>query len=480
MAATLDELNEKIAKLTNAIQEKSAAGQDPKTTLKWDDIKKDFEAEVNSLVEKQVQAKLDAAPQRRGVAGDPILSPEAAELLKGNRYAKMVRGFERDGIHKSAGITLKPVDLAIAALMMDSQVKRYRAGMDMGDAPKPMSSDLKAALKAMDSTTANAGDELVPTNLMPQLWEDFFLASKVVSLFPRVAMPTNPFDVPIGLGAVTWRKGAQNSATTQSNPNTNKVTLTATELVTEQAWSYTLEEDAVIAMAPAIRARLAQSGAEIMDDFAINADSTVTATGNINLDDATPASDAYYVSDGQDGIRHQYLVDNSGGVGVDENGALEDATIIGELADMGKYAADPMNLAFICDVSTYLAGFLSAASGAPGANVITMDKFGAGALVMTGQLASYRGIPIVVSASMPLTEADGKVSATGSNNAKGQIAIVNRSMWNIGFRRNLLIETDRDIQRRQYIMVTSLREAIGAWGTRSSNLHTGGIYNITV
>lgn len=33
MAATLDELNEKIAKLTNAIQEKSAAGQDPKTSL---------------------------------------------------------------------------------------------------------------------------------------------------------------------------------------------------------------------------------------------------------------------------------------------------------------------------------------------------------------------------------------------------------------------------------------------------------------
>lgn len=480
MAATLDSVLEGITKLTNTIQEKSAAGQDPKTTLKWDDVKKDFETHINDMVAAQVKEKLDAAPQRRGVAGDPILSPEAAELLKGNRYAKMVRNFEREGIHKSAGITLKPVDLAIAALMMDSQVKRYRAGMDMGDVPRPMSSDLKAALKAMDSTTAGSGDELVPTNLMPQLWEDFFLASKVVSLFPRVAMPTNPFDVPIGLGSVTWRKGTQNLATTQSNPNTSKVTLTATELVTEQAWSYTLDEDAVIAMAPAIRARLAQSGAEIMDDFAINADSTSAATGNINLDDAAPAADAHYLSDGQDGIRHQYLVDNTGGVGVDENGALEDATIIGELADMGKYAADPMNLAFICDVSTYLAGFLSAASGAPGLNVITMDKFGAGALVMTGQLAAYRGIPIVVSASMPLTEADGKVSTTAANNVKGQLAIVNRTMWNVGFRRNLLIETDRDIQRRQYIMVTSLREAVSAWGTRSTNVHTGGIYNITV
>ena len=478
MTATLDSVLEGLTKLTNTIQEKSAAGGNPKTELQWDEVQKQFGEQLNALVEKQVQAKLDAAPQRRG--GDPVLSDDAHALLKNNRYAKAVQNFAREGIHKQNGITLKPVDLAIAALMMDTQLKRYRAGMDLGDAPKPMSNDLKAALKAMDATTAGSGDELVPTNLMPQLWDDFFLASRVVGSLQRIDMPTNPFDIPLGLGSVTWRKGVMNSATTQSNPGTNKVTLTATELVTEQAWSYTLEEDAVVAMAPAIRARLAQSGGEVMDDFALNADSTASATGHINLDDSTPAADSYYLTEGQDGIRHQYLVDNTSGVGTDENGALEDATLVTEMAAMGKYAADPMNLMFVCDIKTYLAGFLSAASGAPGLNVITIDKAGPSALVMTGQLASYRGVPIVVSASMPLTEADGKCSVTAASNTKGQIAIVNRSMWYVGFRRNLMIEADRDIQRRQYIMVTSLREAIGAWGTRSTNTHTGGIYNITV
>lgn len=478
--ATLDQVMENIAKLTSTIQEKSSAGSNPKTELQWDDVKRDFETELNALVEKQVQEKLAAAPQRRGQAGDPVLSPEAAEQLKGNRYAKMVRNFERYGFHKSGGLTLKPVDLAIAALMMETQVKRYRAGLDLGDAPKPMSSDLKAAIKAMDSTTAGSGDELVPTSLMPQLWDDFFLASRVVSALQRIDMPTNPFDIPLGLGSVTWRKGSENSATTQSNPSTAKVTLTATELVTEQAWSYTLDEDAVIAMAPAIRARLAQSGGEIMDDFALNADATATATGNINLDDATPAADSYYLSAGQDGIRHQWLVDNATPLGLDENGALTDASLVLELAAMGKYAVDPTKLFFVCDVKTYLAGFLDATSGAPGANTITIDKFGSDATVMTGQLAAYRGIPIIVSASHPLGEADGKVSTTTANNTKGSLSIVNRMMWYVGFRRNLMIEVDRDIQRRQYIMVTSLRQAIGAHGTRSSATHTGGIFNITV
>ena len=479
MSATLDTVNENIAKLTAAIQAKNGEGQNPKTAMQWDDVKKDFEQHINDLVAEQVKAKADAAPQRPQ-GGDPILSPEAAQLLKGNRYAKMVRDFERDGVHKQGGQTLKPADLLIAAMMYQGQEKHYKAGFSSGEPPRPMSTDLKAALKAMDSTTAGNGDEIVPLNMAGQLWDDFFLASRVVSALQRIEQPTDPFDIPLGLGSVTWRKGAQNTAVAQANPATVKVTLTSTELVTEQAWSYTLDEDAVVAMAPAIRARLAQSGGEIMDAFALNADATAAATGNINLDDATPDADAYYLTNGQDGIRHQWLVDNSGGVGADENGALTDATLVIELAAMGKYAIDPTRLMFVCDVSTYLAGFLDATSTAPGANVITMDKFGAGAIVMTGQLAAYRGIPIIVSASHPLTEADGKVSTTAGNNTKGSISIVNRMMWYVGFRRNLLIEVDRDIQRRQYIMVTSLREAVGAHGVRATNTHTGGIFNITV
>jgi hypothetical protein len=53
-------------------------------------------------------------------------------------------------------------------------------------------------------------------------------------------------------------------------------------------------------------------------------------------------------------------------------------------------------------------------------------------------------------------------------------------MWYVGFLRELLIEVDRDIQKRQYIMVTSLREAVGCHGTRASATHTAGIRNILV
>jgi hypothetical protein len=141
--------------------------------------------------------------------------------------------------------------------------------------------------------------------------------------------------------------------------------------VTEINWSYTLQEDSIVALMPAARARLALSGAEVIDAFVLNADATNAATGNINLDDASPADDSYYLSEGQDGLRHQWLVDNASQAVNAGGDALADADVVGALARMGKYAVDPGRVAILCDVSTYLKGFLGDLEG-----VQTLDLFG--------------------------------------------------------------------------------------------------------
>jgi HK97 family phage major capsid protein len=454
-----------MAELTNAV--KSANGN-PKVNLQWDDVQKAFGNQIEALVAAQVAEQMSKAPAFR-LPGAPV---GAAGVLEGNRYQRMAKSFSAGGVHREAGLAYRPVDLMIAATILEGQMKHWSPAMS-GQAA-PASDDLRAAIKALTSTGSGTGDELVPTGMASQLWDDIFLASRIAATMVRIDMPTNPFDVPLGLGSVTWRKGTENTATTASDPATAKSTLTATELITEQNWSYTLDEDAAVAMAPAIRSRLAQSGAEIIDSFALNADATNAGTGNINLDDADPDDASYYLSSGQDGLRHLWLVDNTGQGNSAGGDALADGDILAALADMGKYAVDPAQCVLVCDIATYLNGFLGLT------NVVTVDKFGPSAVVLTGQLASYRGIPIIVSASAPKTEADGKVSTTAGNNTLGQITVFNRNMWYVGFRRQLMMETDRDIQKRQYIMVTSLREAVAAHGTRSSATHTAGIYNILV
>jgi hypothetical protein len=111
-------------------------------------------------------------------------------------------------------------------------------------------------------------------------------------------------------------------------------------------------------------------------------------------------------------------------------------------------------------------------------NVVTVDKFGPQATILTGQLANYAGIPVVVTSAIVEAEDDGFVSTTAGNNDEGTIAIVHRDMWRVGFRRQLLIELDRDIQKRSLIMVASFRIAVACRGTRASATHTAGIHGI--
>ena len=326
--------------------------------------------------------------------------------------------------------------------------------------------------KALTATGAGTGDEYVPTGMAASLWNDFFIASRVASQFDVVQMPTDPWDWPLGWGDGTWRKGTQNTATTVSDPATAKSTMTATEQVLEYNFSYSLDEDSVVAVMPSLRAQIARDGAEQIDRFVMNADSTNSGTGNINLDDADPDDDSYYLTSGQDGLRHQIIVDNTAQA-VDINTTLTDALTRTAIGKLGKYATDLNRLVLFCNPKTYVLSMLGLT------NVATYDKFGPAAVVLTGQLANYSGIPVIPTSSIALAEDDGKVSTTANNNDEGTILIAHRDMWKVGFRRNLLLEMFRDVQKRSVILVASFRIAVAARGTRSTNTHTAGAFGIT-
>lgn len=439
MTDKIDELIREIAQLNETIREHKS---DP-ATLDMDALKTAF-AEVQAELIRRGQESRPSSP-------DDFVGPPEMRV-----YNPIVQ----EG--KFAG--LRAGDLAFTAMLL----KQARM---VSPQVKPPSEEL---MKALTATGSGTGDELVPTGWAAELWKDIFADSLIVGNLSRVPMPTDPYELPLGLGSITFRKGTEATATTATDMATAKVTMTATELVGEVDWSYSLDEDAVIAMLPALRDQIRIDAASIMDAFALNADATNADTGNINSDDANPDDDSYYLSAGQDGIRHLWLVDNTS-QGVNAGGdALTDTDILNALKLLGKYAQRPDRLVMVCDFSTYIKGIMGLT------NVQTIDKYGPKAAVITGEIAKYRGVPIVPSAVAPLTEADGKCSATASNNTLGQISIFHRDMWRVGFRRELLIEVDRDIQSRKLIMVVSFRIAVAAHGTRSSATHTAGIYNILV
>ena len=287
MATTLDDLNTTIAGLKEVIANNKNADGSRDKVLDEGALVATF---TKALNEWNATNSNDAI--RKGEAVGPLGGEDA-------KPGAVQRGGKFDGA--------KVDDLVFADWLLSKAKAAGQPGV------KTASKELRdITAKALTATGAGTGDEYVPTGMAASLWNDWFVASRVVSTFGVVPMPTDPFDMPLGWGVPTWRKGTQNTATTVSDPATAKSTFTSTEQVCEIDFSYNLEEDAVVAILPTLREMLARDGAEQIDRFVMNADSTNAGTGNINLDDADPDDDSYYLSAGQDGLRHLMIVQPDG------------------------------------------------------------------------------------------------------------------------------------------------------------------------
>lgn len=104
-----------------------------------------------------------------------------------------------------------------------------------------------------------------------------------------------------------------------------------------------------------------------------------------------------------------------------------------------------------------------------------MDKAGAHATALTGQLGFIDGIPLLVSAAMALSQADGKVEFGGTND-KGTAVIVYRPGWLVGYRRRIAVSVDYLPYYDAYQMTATVR--LGFTNYDSDVAAIG--YNITV
>ncbi len=437
--SAIDEMQKEIVETQEFVRERLGPVTKELTLMREEQER--LAGEVRSVLEHDRSARRDAL------------------LGRGSNDRVRVRGGKLDGFDL--------VDLAVIRSLLAAQQARPQ---DYD--PRSLRAWQESVAKAMDSTTAGAGDELVPQEEARQLWADVNLETAVASLFETVTMPSNPFDVPLQLGDVNWYPGTANTATTATDLKTAKQTLTAYELVGMVLWAYELDEDAVVAMMAEVRGTLIRNAAQVLDDVLLNADASTSS--NINHDGeglaVSEAGKAHYLL-GFDGLLHLPLIDNTA-MRNDFN-AKPTVDMCNQLRRMlGKYGVRPSELAFITDVGTYIA--MQAVE-----SFQTLDKLGPRATLLTGQLGAVEGVPVIVSEQLRLADSDGKVSADGNVADTGRLLLVNRTQWRKGFKRELLIETERDIQKRQNVMVVSMRVAFAERsGDRANATHTALHYNV--
>lgn len=345
----------------------------------------------------------------------------------------------------------------------------------------------QAAVRAMDTAESGYGSQLIGAQYVGELWEGARKDSRIFGLIEPFEMtaPTAYLPVEADLPELLWV--SENTSATASDYTTvktgsNRVSVTAYKFILHQMWSGEMEEDSIIPFVPFLRRQAAKSLAHYSDSLVLNGDTTNAGTGNINLDDADPADTKHYLA--FDGIRHAAIVDNTnnavnhGGIAISYDALLSlrkkmlDTTYLmdwGHPTDPGDvvYIADPDTVEEICQLD----------------EVKTVDQIGARATVLTGQQAAIAQHPLISSIAMSKTEADGKVSTTGSNNTLGQVAAFNRRGYTVGWRRRVMLETERLPGRDQTRLIYSMRLGLGRFsptGAASGIEHTAVLYNIAV
>ena len=319
--------------------------------------------------------------------------------------------------------------------------------------------------RAMDTAESGYGSQLIGAQYVSDLWAGARTQSRVFGLIPTFQMSDPTAYLPVEAAPPEMLFVSESTASDASNYDTsktgsNRVTVTARKFIIHQMWSGEMEEDSIIAYIPFLRGQAQRSIAHYSDSLILNGDTTNAATGNINLDDADPADTKHYLA--FDGLRHAALVDNTGNA-VDHAGAAITYDALIDLRSLGvdaTYLHDwghPSNPSdFVYLVNPELGDAICKLD-----EVISIDKYGSAATVLTGEVGNIGRNPLIGTIAMSKTEADGKVSTTGSNNTESQVCAFNRRGFAVGLRRSLKVETERLPATDQNRIVYSMRLGLG-------------------
>ena len=342
------------------------------------------------------------------------------------------------------------------------------------------------AVRAMDTAESGFGQQLIGAQYVNELWRGAQAEARVFNLIRKFDMtaPTAYLPVQATLPVVKYvgESTVANAARYASTKTgSNRVQVDAKKLIMLQIWSYELDEDSLVPMVTFLREEAMRSWAHHMDSILLNGDTTDAATGNINLDDANPDNDLFYLA--FDGIRHAGLVDNTnnrkdvaGALTIDEFRSQKGRMLDAPFKHDWSHPNDVDDLVYVADPETADAvSFLDEA--------LTFDKIGERATMLTGQQARILNHPLIASMDISKTEADGKVSTTAANNVKGQLVAFNRRGYVVGTKSQMQVETDRDVQTQQNVLVWSTRVGFGRFsptGAASGIESADVLYNVSL
>lgn len=302
---------------------------------------------------------------------------------------------------------------------------------------------------------AGVGAELIPDQFLADLHMEYEVPTVVRGLFQEIQMQSNTMLAPrIDRGGRPYIKGTVSSDNPALYPastvSMGQSQITAKGLATRYILDEELIEDSAVLLLPAMQRMIAKDLRDAMEDAIINGDAAAShmdAIASWNIRDRW-GSNLGGTND------HRRLFTGLRARAFDKTdctlnlGTLTKTNMLQLMSKMGEYATSDKVL-IVSPEALYnsLLGLTE---------VLTVDKFGPQATILTGQLGSIFGTPIVVSRFL---SAD--LAATGkfvqSSDSNTGMVLVSRDSYNVFARRGVQIQQEQDIKSGAYNMVATER-----------------------
>lgn len=323
----------------------------------------------------------------------------------------------------------------------------------------------------------SAGSEDWIDIMYQSTYQDVYtLEPMIASAFSnRINMPQRAGDVrvPVATSETTVDVVAEQTSVqtgylaATTGPNTDYVNLVPVKHRAGIVMSTEFTEDAVVDAMGVARNIIMRDLALGLDDALLNGQATENDATFDSTNSSAPANGAV------NGLR--YFCHTSPGSNETSNtgAVLESNDVAGIRASMGKFGVRPSELRLIVGS----AGYLNLIKDASDDRVTTLEKYGAGATILTGELARVWGIPVIVSDRMPENMNNTGDLATTST-LTGAI-LVNQTRWWLGIKRQFEIR----------VVPSPVHDQVGVYGFSrfafddappTTDNHTWYLYNIAL
>lgn len=343
-----------------------------------------------------------------------------------------------------------------------------------------LASDRDAVVQRVFGASTGAGADLIPGEVLaPEMLRvaSAAIMDSPVGLFVQKTINDRNMKSPLGTARPRpYQQGVSGSSEAAnfilSALGTDVLSYTVKNMACAVQYDRNAEMDAIIAFMPELRTQMAEAMALALFDAILNGDTAATHQDSLTawapegvFPVATP-SGGTMVGSALDhrraflGLRARAF-DIGANAKSDLASAYTFAKIQGMHAKMsGGVGQNPNRVAIFASFENILNRFSTISE------IVTLEKFGPAATVLTGQVLSIGGKPVIRSWPLGRTGSqtgafgtDGLHSSTAGNNTKQSIVMADLDRFILGTRQGLRVESDVDIKNGTGVLVASGRYA---------------------